>query len=246
MVETLITHPCGCVNRIDEILGVERSYTKCQTHLAHQTSFATTARFHFERLGAIRDGMPQCERYVNELREALTSVGREPKASPSRGTALEVGCGCSMYASWLMQLNYSYEAVEPSPWPATWTQMTFCVPVHIQTWEQYEAKSPVSLILMAHVLSQFQDAPAALAKAYAVLQPGGRLWLVNTSDEVSCHPDLSWFFNETTLHSLLTRTGFERIQIAVRRIVDYENFLYVEAFKPESHVKDFSEESKPS
>lgn len=225
-----ITYVCGCVNEVHAASGVLRSVSKCEGHRREQREPAHLGRSYYEGLGTIAEGVPRCAAYLAQLREAM---GPFPCVPPGESVALEVGCGCSMYAPGLIRRGFDYVGLEPNEWAARWTASTFDVPVLVETLES-ATLSPhgYDLILSAHTLEHLADAPAALATMHSALRHGGELWLLIPDDTDPLNPDHLWFFSERTLRACLERAGFVTDLVATRKYIDRENFLYCRARRP--------------
>jgi hypothetical protein len=66
-----VTYPCGCINEIREEDDPMHRVQTCQKHKKMQREPMSLGLAYYEELGAIRDGIPQCPRYLRELEEAL-------------------------------------------------------------------------------------------------------------------------------------------------------------------------------
>ena len=219
---------CGCVNTMDRKWGVLRSVSKC---LAHVESGHRDDHRHYMELGCLRDGIPQNFRYIQELVEPMTDLGIAIPPG-NGGCVLEIGSGTSMYAPLFFKHGYQYEAVEPSSWAAEWTRSTFDVIVHQCTFEDLSNAEPrYAAIMAAHSFEHMVDSPAMFARAFDLLLPGGRLYVIVPDDSDPVNPDHYWFYNAGTLRSVLERIGFTDILITMRKRVDHENFIYCFAAK---------------
>lgn len=222
-----VTYPCGCVNRVDPSWGVLKNVLKCQ---GHQAEGGQVGRAHFEDMGAIVDGIPRCQHYVDELLDALPQLAT--LRAEFTGWALEIGCGASMYASWLLGRGFQYTGLDLDEWGTRWTGSTFCVPTIHSSFE--DAKLPEKnweVILAAHCLEHFQDAPAALNKMFKLLVNGGELILLLPDDSDPVNPDHLWFFSAADIRRVLETLGFSDVVVEVRKHIERENFLYVNAKK---------------
>jgi len=216
---------CGCVNEVDKEWGILKNVSKCTYHkkaIEHQS----TGLSYYEQLGAIKNGVPQCYRYIQELESTLTEMGVSLGESLS-GTVLEVGCGCSMYAPALLKRGYIYLGIEPNEWAATWTEHTYSVRVMEEKFEDTTFQPHTfELILAAHVVEHFVDAPLALQRMYKILKPKGRLCIIVPDDSDQTNPDHLWFFTEKTLCSALDSIGFQDINMVSKQVVAKEKFIY--------------------
>lgn len=225
-----ITYSCGCVNEIHPS-GVLHSLEKCAAHRKERHAPDALGRRYYEGLGAIVDGIPRCADYLAELAEAL---GRFRRAQPyPHNVALEIGCGCSMYAPGLLTAGYDYRGLEPCQWAARWTAGAFAVPVTIGTLETLVQVGPrYDLILAAHCLEHMDDAPGAIRKCADLLEPGGEFWVVVPNDDDPLNPDHLWAFSSTTLAACLAGAGLDVMEIEERQRIERERFIYVRARKP--------------
>lgn len=224
-----LVYVCGCVNVIDRESGILRSVVKCPAHLAERKEVGKLGMDYYATMGTVENGIPQCRRYLEQLREA---IGHFPVAYGD--LALEIGCGMSMYVPGLLADRYDYRGVEPSEWAAEWTASTFDVRVHRGTIQDYFDHYDVypQLILAAHVLEHLDDAPGTIRRCAEALQPGGEFWIIVPDDEDPLNPDHMWFFSQDTLAANLKAAGLIVDRMAVRRYISRENFLYCRARKP--------------
>lgn len=222
----MITYSCGCANTTDPATGVLRAVSKCGFHVAESGKGGIA---HYEELGAIIDGVPQCDRYEAQLIDALPELSL---LKVQDGHAMEIGCGASMYAPFLMRAGFDYLGVDPDDEAARWTNQTFSVPTIGLTFEACGPLDAVDLILAAHSLEHVTDAPAVLKKMFSLLKSGGHLVVIVPDDSDPVNPDHLWFFTVETLRALLESTGFVEITTAVRRHIARENFIYCHARKP--------------
>lgn len=222
---------CGCVNIIDPHWGAIRCHSKCKFH-TDELKKQPTGLAYYESISTIENGIPQCARYVQQMTEALGNFQLAPGGLIGHSTALEIGCGASMYAPALLQAGYRYHGVEPDAWAAEWTRSNFCVRVSCRKFPAaLSYYDPVSLILCAHALEHMPDAPGALMEMHKLLPKGGPLYLLIPDDQDETNPDHTWFFNADNLRSTLTKVGFEVEKLVVRRYIDRESFLYCLAKK---------------
>ena len=227
----MITSVCGCVVDRDPEWGVWRNVYRCDAHLANIAEAATRdPRAHYESMGVMADGMVQCRRYADELRECVKfPVARGPSA-----LAYEIGCGCSMYAPTLMRMGYSYLGIEPCEWAAEWTRSAYDVPVIESTFENFAAaqNEKADLILAAHCFEHMEHAPEMIARAAEMLKRGGELIIIVPDDEDKWNPDHFWFFEESTLRTTMTSAGLRNVQINIARRIERESFLYARGMRP--------------
>jgi len=225
-----IRYICGCVNEISEPFGVLHSVEKCEAHRGERKEAGELGREYYESLGTIKDGMPRCSDYMSQITEALGLFPqRKRNNSPS---ALEIGCGISMYAPELFQCGHAYLGIDASAWACEFTATAFCATTIQTTLEDFTVPLEVELILAAHVLEHLDDAPAAIEKCSQLLQPDGQLWLIVPDDSDPLNPDHLWFFNEDTLRSCIEAAGLVVEKLAIRKYIDRENFIYCRARKP--------------
>jgi Methyltransferase domain len=232
-----VKYSCGCVNEVDADWRVLRSVSKCKYHtLAKQDQ--PTGLSYYESLGAIKNGTPQCARYIAELQEALDEMQVDIsyqadcfEATGKLGRCLEVGCGCSMYVPMLLA-SYQYTGIDIDEWAINWTSMAFNVTTmkfaieevadNIEYWD---------LILAPHVIEHLVNAPAMLAKMYQILNCFGKLMIIVPDDSDPVNPDHLWFFTEATLGLTLKRIGFKNIKMVSKQRVAHEKFIYCYAEK---------------
>jgi SAM-dependent methyltransferase len=222
--EGWITYVCGCVNTVDRASNVLRSVSKCPGHVAAQRDPAALGLAYYAEMNVFADGIPQCDRYTDQLTEALGPF-------PPGGSVVEVGCGASMYARSILAAGNRYTGIEPSAWAARWTRETYGVEVLEAPVESIEPRLGQTLVIAAHVVEHLADGPGAFARFGEWLVPGGQLWVVVPDDSDPLNPDHLWFFNPATLRTCVERAGFAVELLETRRVVEWENFLYCRARK---------------
>lgn len=223
--------PCGCVNEIDPEWGIEKSKSKCDYH---RSKGGKTGLEHYRDMCAIDSrGIPQHKRYGEELHFALDELGEIDVCQDTFGTvfALEVGAGLGMYAPYLMQRGFRYEAIEPDKEAASWIENNFDVLVFRGYLEDFQAAFKYGLIIAAHVFEHLKDAPAGIKKCFDMLSSGGRLILIVPNNDDPVNPDHLWMFTESTLASTLSRIGFKDIRMVSKQVVKHEKFIYCTAVK---------------
>ena len=223
-----LTHPCGCMTALDTRWGVQRAVSKCKAHIAEG---GKTGIAHFVEMGAIVDGIPQCAKYCAQLIDALPQLA-DHRAVGYDNKLLEVGCGLSMYAPWLMQLGYDYLGLDRDPTAAATTAMAYNAQTVCCAFDEIQIDRRFDVILAAHCVEHFQDAPATLSLMYRRLYPGGELWLIIPDDSDLVNPDHLWFFSPQDIERVLQQIGFCDLTVAVRQHIIRERFIYVQAFKP--------------
>lgn len=215
--------PCGCVVRRDAC-GLWKNVYRCASHVADVARRPTGEEL-YRNLGAISAGsIPGHARYANELLEALP--GWKPLVGPGARRALEVGAGMGMYAPWLMQNGYSYEAIEPEPWGAEWIASVFHAPVFRGSAFEYKPLRSYALIVAAHVVEHMVDAVAALCLFRSWLNLDGELVMIVLDDEDMWNPEHVWFGDERSWRGVLKEAGFHQARCATRRRIERESFLY--------------------
>ncbi len=225
---TNIKYPCGCINIMDERWQVLRNVSKCRKHTA---AGGEGGLAYYQKLHTIIDGVPQCQRYVAELLEGMPK-SFNAQVWYGKPSALEIGCGFSMYAPWLMSLGYTYFGVDLDPWAVSATAMAYNATTWCKPFEELKEVGKFNVILAAHCVEHFKDAPAALASMFQMLKPGGKLWIVIPDDTDKVNPDHLWFFSPEDIHRVLEQLNFTEVQYEVRQRVQHEKFIYVTATRP--------------
>lgn len=220
-----IKYDCGCENAYSES-GVLRYMVKCAFHVREKPRLEDEfARSYYESLGIFADGIPQVAPHVEQMRLGLD----DPPLGcyPVGALAIEVGCGCSMYAPWLMRLGYRYQGVEPCAWAARWTATAFDTAVVNCRVEDFEPREQQpALILAAHVLEHLEDAPGQIGRMTSWLAKGGLFIILVPDDSDPVNPDHKWFFTEKTLHDTMRESGLEVRRIKTVQVVRHEKFIY--------------------
>ena len=165
--------------------------------------------------------------HLEQLREAL---GPFPAAFGER-RCLEIGCGASPYVGAIKAAGWMYCGLDSSSWAAGWTAERWGVETIEGEWETFVPAIGFGLILAAHVLEHFADAPLALSRMAECVQFGGQLWLIVPDDSDPCNPDHEVFFSPETLRSEVERCGMEVESLQVRKYIERESFLYLRAVK---------------
>lgn len=224
----MITYRCGCKNDVHEPSGILHCVYKCKRHQRQYRDPARLDAAYYAELINVNRNEIIGSRHVEEMQDAL---GDFPAPTTHVG-CLEIGCGCSPYAGALKEAGWRYIGLDPSRWAAEWTAKRYGVITCTEPWEWWSAYPSCGLVLAAHVLEHLADAPAGLQKMYDVLMPGGELWLLVPDDSDPVNPDHLFFFTADTLQCCLEKVGFQIQRIAVRKIVERENFIYARAKKP--------------
>lgn len=219
---------CGCVNEMDPNWGILKSVEKCTMH---RQMMGRGGMAHYTELRCLERG-DAC--YEAEFTGVLNELNSPLLIADLGHTALEVGAGLGMYCSWLQRLGYDYRALEPDKEAAQWMRVNRKIQVYEEPFEEYLASGhpPVDLLLAAHVIEHFQDAPGMITGMFESILPGGRALLLIPDDEDKVNPDHLWFFRKEDFKRVLERVGFVDVKIATRRIVPHEKFMYATAMKP--------------
>lgn len=153
------------------------------------------------------------ERCLFWLEQVLETV-RPP------GRALEIGCGHGAFVSLLREVGFDAIGMELSPWIVEFARKTFGVPVLQGTLETLELEPGFTCITAFDVLEHLADPLDTVRRCARLLAPDGVLLL-----QTPCYrgegPDWSMFqkdehiylFTEASLRDLLSRGGFNDIQI---------------------------------
>ncbi len=223
-------HPCGCVTDRDPHSGITRAYEKCVGHAA-ELAKQPTGEAYYRSIGVLNArGEVREEHYTAELVDAL---GALPSAG-DKWDALEVGCGVSPYVRAVTAAGYCYTGIEPDWWAAKETAVRFGVSVHCDRFTPHSyGPGTFGLILAAHVIEHLPDAPACVRGMAEMLVPGGRLVIVVPDDTDLVNPDHLWFFTTESLYATLGQVGLVVEKMAVRKLIERENFIYCVARKPE-------------
>lgn len=229
------TYPCGCMNAVaigPPLITILKSIFKCGYHLEHAGAGGLN---HYIRMGALVNGVPRHQHYINELREALPKLESQLRdineGNSTSSTAIEIGCGLGMYAPFFMNLRYQYFGVDTDADARAFVASNFDVDVYPSMEE-----CPIrvhDVIMAAHVLEHIPESPIiVLKKWFNALHKNGRIVIIIPDDEDPVNPDHLWFFTEKCLRDILAHVGFVEVETAVRRRVKHENFIYATARKP--------------
>jgi len=207
---------CGCVNEIDVDSSVQRCLSKCEFHIKERESLSFGKQYYEDMMKA------EPSTYIKELGDALGAhfdylLG---------GEALEVGCGLSPYAEWLISLSYDYVGIDTRQYAIDW-MIAQGHNAYLCSCEAIELfRDTYDLILAAHVLEHLRDAPEQLKLLVRHVTRDGHMIIIVPDDEDPCNPDHWWFFNEQTLLSCMMNAGLTDCRIAKRKIIERESFLY--------------------
>lgn len=165
---------------------------------------------------------PQLERLIRVFRRRRASVIRR-RAEP--GPVLDVGCGRGYMLRTLRELGFTPHGVELSEHSAWHAAHKLHIPVHVGPLDAAPyAPSSFTAVIFWHTLEHFTDPFAMLAKANALLKPGGLLVVaVPNSESLQAavsgpdwfHLDVPrhyWHFGASALRSALEKNGFEVVQ----------------------------------
>jgi 2-polyprenyl-3-methyl-5-hydroxy-6-metoxy-1,4-benzoquinol methylase len=162
------------------------------------------------------------ENHIREFNENF------PPLPYGRGkSVIEIGSGRSQYVPMFLEKKFTYTAVEPSKWACDlmsekWPEIT----VHNSTFEEFEPTQEYDVAFLAHSLEHFEDAPSALEKLKTVLKPHGLAFILIPDDSDLYNSDHFWFFNSTSLTTMLIEAKYKVNYIVTKRIVPKENFIY--------------------
>jgi SAM-dependent methyltransferase len=174
---------------------------------------------------------------------------RFPRFVPG-ARALDIGCGNGFYLSYLKRHGWEVEGVDISEAAAQMAKKTFQIPVHVGEFDSQNL--PVrsyDWIHMSHVLEHLPNPVASLARVFALLKPGGGLY-VETPNASSfsrrlCGP--FWFawdaprhlhlFSPSTLRGALNRAGF--IVDTMRSTVSPDIFIWEDTYRSEEKIGRF-------
>lgn len=223
----MITYECGCVNELGPPM---RCLTKCAFHKQWSLDHPSGRDYYMAQLGVFDDGIIQCARYEQEMRDALCAFHDKSFYKLNQdGRVIEFGCGCSPYIPWLRSYGYhDYLGIEPSAWAARWTRDTYGVEVIKSTIEDLDPAKygDRDLVLAAHVLEHTKEAPAALAKMTEHLREGGQIIILVPDSQDPTNPDHWWFFTEESLVTCMEQVGLKRVRAVTKRIVQHEQYIF--------------------
>ncbi len=228
-----LSYPCGCINRLDPEYGnVMRSVLKCNAHKAKSNTGREDEKGqkYYEKCGTAGLLGKIETPHVAELCEAL---GDDVVPYLAGGSALEVGCGVSPYATWLKSKGYSYFGTDTCGWAIDFMRAVGHDVAKIETWEVHpDLTGSYDLVLAAHVLEHIADAPNELCDMRRCLKPGGQLVLVVPDDSDPVNPDHLWFFTQKTLRVCMLYAHFTEIRTVERQIMEHEKFIYAAGTAP--------------
>jgi SAM-dependent methyltransferase len=222
-----VNNRCPCVVVVDEETGVLKAVSKCDFHVAALKQELGDESAHYHRLGAIDNPGT----YWPEFEAVLGPV------PPGNGAVLEIGCGTSPYAEKFLQLGYRYVGLDTSPFVVDWMQNKFGrdkIVMGSTNWDKADASAAANtydIVLAAHCVEHFKNAPHGVKKMAQVTKPGGTVYIIVPNDEDLCNPDHLWFFNEETLRKTVEAAGLMVQRLGSQQIVPHEMFMYCKAAK---------------
>jgi predicted SAM-dependent methyltransferase len=93
--------------------------------------------------------------------------------------------------------------------------------------EKFNEQSPYDVIVLAHGLEHFENAPVMLEKVFCLLKESGILCLLVPDDADLGNPDHRWFFTEASIRRWVEEAGFVNVKALTKRVVPWENFIYL-------------------
>jgi hypothetical protein len=195
------TLDCGCIHE-RHACGVMHCQKRCDDHRAQADSLRGERQtVHVAKGGFLGN--------AEAVREMARILGPLPPTL-SQQPALEIGCGCSLYAPAIMQAGYRYTGLEPDEWAADWTENAFCVNVLREKFPTVSLQDHYfGLVVAAKVLEEIADPPDLTLKAVSKMLMGGAwLFLVVRDAAVTPYATGNWFFSWDTLENIIREAGF--------------------------------------
>jgi SAM-dependent methyltransferase len=158
-------------------------------------------------------------------------------------TILDVGCGAGNTARQLLDRGYQVECVSPNAWLNAEAEKLLGsrAPVHSGKFEDVVLTGPFDLLLFSESFL-FMDAPRALARAAALLRPGGYLLISDifrlhseTASPIGGGKDLARFraLMETSPFELMRDTDITSL---IAPTFDLVNRASLEMIRPALHL----------
>lgn len=213
---SLVRHPCGCVNDLDAC-GVTKCVSKCADHVTWALAHPSGSLQNYVEMGCLRNGIPQNAVYIHEFEDGFGELEEGNGRS-----VLEVGCGLGMCVPLFLRKGWRYFGHDISQFAAHWVSSNYDVFCEYGPLDYKD----FDLVFASHVLEHMPDAPQSLERMYNALNPGGRAYILVPDDTDQTNPDHWWFFTESSLTSLLCKTGFSEVKTQLRRRVLHEQFIY--------------------
>jgi SAM-dependent methyltransferase len=158
------------------------------------------------------------------LRSRGAIVDREIRHLPARpgGRLLDVGCGDGAFVAAAAQRGWHAEGLEPDP-AAVAGARAQGLAIQQGTLKELAAREPgqrYDAITLSHVVEHMHDPEGELASAFALLRPGGLLWIATPNLDSLGHRrfGIDWLgldpprhlviFTPDSLAGLLARIGF--------------------------------------
>ncbi len=223
------THVCGCITCRCNICGVSHATYKCPGHQPGYPHSSQSESYYGPESDGIRDGIPQNHIAIREWQDAFQADLGTP-LERQRYT-LDIGAGICRHAPLLMRHGASITAIEPDPWAARFLRQAYQIETHECSLEHFDAPRQYEIVIAAHALEHFPNAPAALAKMATLLAPGGRLFLIVPDDRDLTNPDHFWHFTRRGLEKWCFDLGLTDIRSTQKSLVEKEDFIYLTALK---------------
>lgn len=186
---------CGSMYLIErpDDESLPRAYESYYTHESELDDFASgnaqgllpqlingylNARFRMQRHPALRAGA-WVFGALPPLRMKLDVYGRHFPRALCRGQTrlLDVGCGNGAFLCRALEMGIEVRGCEPDPAAAATCRKTGLNVVAGDVWTAAYADGSFAYITLNHVIEHVTDPPRLLGKLFALLEPGGTLWL---------------------------------------------------------------------
>ncbi|MFH1635550.1 MAG: class I SAM-dependent methyltransferase [Chloroflexota bacterium] len=180
---------------------------------------------YFGKAFSARNGLFVCLYERINARRTARALGRERCQR-----VLEIGPGSGAVMAWFARLGHNISGLDMSPAVARQIECRWGLPVTVASLDAHiraVGEGVYDVIVMRHVLEHFTDPYEALLNTYALLKPGGRLY-VAVPNTASWHKRFQgWsgyqpyhfhYFNHQSLSFALSRAGFR-----VTGVTSYES-----------------------
>ena len=221
---------CGCEIGRCSICGAAKSHKKCGLH---QPKEHNNQHYYLDDLHGYSQGIPRHTKVCAEFELALKEMNVEiPIVRPDEAKVLDIGAGIGNNAPMFMQRGYRYEALELDSWACKYIKGAYTPHTHNVKYEDFII-GEWDAIIASHVLEHFADARAMLQKMYNDLKPGGNIYIIIPDDTDLGNPDHLWFFKQSSIRQWFDEVGFVDVKSIKKKVVVYEDFIYIVARKPE-------------
>lgn len=156
------------------------------------------------------------------------SYARQLQQAKSRGSRLlDVGCGNGSFVQFATRMGWEAEGIDPDPAAVAAARALGCRVSEGSLDDLLRRNGTFEHVTLSHVLEHVHEPATLLRQCFALLAPGGRLWLETPNLDSVGHTTFgsAWrglepprhlvLFNQHALQMLLQDSGFERVRFCL-------------------------------